>query len=117
MPLHRLQPAARRARFLACLSVVLLAAAPASARRPAAAPDPELSGLMAHLRTRPVDRIPSIDRPAFTGPADAGRFLRPADAVVGLSRGGEKKAYPLALLDGREVVNDSLGGGPITVTW
>ena len=79
--------------------------------------DTELRATMARVRGGSVDRIPAIDRPVFTDAADAGRFLRPGDKVVGLRRGGEKKAYPLVFLDGREVVNDSLGGDPVTVTW
>lgn len=77
----------------------------------------ELRQVMVHLRTRTFDRIPAIDRPTFTDAVDADRLLGPADWVVGLRRGGQTKAYPLKFLDGREVVNDSLGGGPITVTW
>lgn len=78
--------------------------------------DAELLNLMASLRTRRYDRIPAIDRPLFVA-ADAVTFLRPSDKVIGVVRDGVAKAYPIQFLDGREVVNDSLAGRPITVTW
>ena len=77
----------------------------------------ELERVMRWVRTRKFDSIASIDRPVFVGADSARSFLRPLDPVVGLSGAGVAKAYPVAFLNGREVVNDSLGNGPITVTW
>ncbi len=39
------------------------------------------------------------------------------DLVIGVSMGGESRAYPIRPLRFREMVNDELGGTPILVTW
>ena len=62
-------------------------------------------------------RIPAIDDPKFVTAEEGDVYLRPGDYVIGVKVGGEARAYPVEFLNGREVVNDSLGGGPITVTW
>lgn len=40
-----------------------------------------------------------------------------ADRVVGVVAGGESRAYPLPLLEAHEIVNDTLGGVPIAVSF
>lgn len=37
--------------------------------------------------------------------------------VLGVSLGGESKAYPIRVLNRREMVLDRLGGTPILATW
>ena len=78
--------------------------------------DPELRSVMSWVRQRSFDRIPAIDQPRFVA-ADEVFFLNPGDGVIGVSEAGLAKAYPVRFLDGREIVNDSLGTAPITVTW
>lgn len=39
------------------------------------------------------------------------------DQVIGVERGGEARAYPVSVLDWHEVINDTLGGDPIAVTY
>jgi hypothetical protein len=46
-----------------------------------------------------------------------GRYLVPDDRVIGVALGGESRAYPLRILNWHEVVNDTLGGVPIAVTY
>ena len=46
-----------------------------------------------------------------------GKVLVGGDRVVGVVRGGEARAYPLRFLAWHEVVNDTLGGEPIAVTY
>ena len=79
--------------------------------------DTELLRVISWVRTRPYDSIPAIDHPQFVVAEEAKVFLRPGDSVIGIARRGHAKAYPVEFLNGREVVNDSLGSGPITVTW
>ena len=79
--------------------------------------DMELTRVISWIRTRPYDSIPAIDHPQFVVAEEAKVFLRPGDSVIGITRRGHAKAYPVEFLNGREVVNDSLGSGPITVTW
>ena len=81
------------------------------------APDPELEATMADIRQRRRDRIPAIDTPSFVTATSADSFMAPGDLVIGLQIVDEVRAYPVMFLQGREVVNDSLRGGPITVTW
>ena len=64
-----------------------------------------------------------VDPPLWTAAqADAatfghGKFLVPGDRVVGLRLGGAARAYPLRVLVWHEVVNDTLGGAPVAVTY
>ena len=44
-------------------------------------------------------------------------LLVPSDRVVGVEFGGEARAYPLRILNWHEVVNDTLGGRKIAVTY
>ncbi len=46
-----------------------------------------------------------------------GKVLVPSDRVVGLALGGEARAYPIRLLWWHEVVNDTLGGEPVAITY
>jgi hypothetical protein len=45
------------------------------------------------------------------------RFLVPSDLVIGLQINGESRAYPARVLVLHELVNDTLGGTPLAVTW
>ncbi len=65
----------------------------------------------------PKDGIPSIDEPAFVAPDEASAWLQPQEPVVALALGGEARAYPLQILTWHEIVNDSVGGVPIAVTF
>ncbi len=78
------------------------------------------------------DRIRAIDDPLFVAPDDA-RLLkvaarsgyRPKEQaetndeimVIGYAAGDEARAYPVALLDRHELVNDTIGGKPLAVGW
>ncbi len=77
------------------------------------------------------DRIRSIDDPLFVQPDDPrllallksphgyGRKPKTIDelVVIGYATGDVVRAYPLALLDRHELVNDSIGGKPVAVGW
>lgn len=77
------------------------------------------------------DRIRAIDDPVFVSPDDPrllklphSRFRgdkRPKSndeiMVAGYVVGDDARAYPLGLLDLHELVNDSIGGKPVTVGW
>jgi hypothetical protein len=72
----------------------------------------------------PKDGLPALANPSVwnLGQADAAsatraKFLVPNDRVIGLTIGGQARAYPLRLLVWHEVVNDTLGGVPIAVTY
>ena len=64
----------------------------------------------------PLDGIPAIDDPdAVT--ADTARFMRDTDTVFGVRVGGEHRAYPVKVLSWHELLNDTLGGQPITLSF
>src|ERR671935_2655468 len=63
------------------------------------------------------ESIPAIVRPRFDSPRVASRVLRTTDFVIGVSIGGDARAYPVKPLALHEVVNDVVGGRPIVVTW
>jgi len=64
----------------------------------------------------PKDGIPAIDHPSFAAVADA-RGLASAEPVISVAIGGEARAYPLRVMIWHEIVNDTVGGMPIAVTW
>ncbi len=61
------------------------------------------------------DWIRPIYEPEFVQAAEAD--LDPDEMVMGVSFNGEAHAYPLRILDSREIVNDVVGGIPVLVTW
>ena len=65
----------------------------------------------------PKDGIPSIDEPRFESIANAQAWLAPTSPVISLEVGGSARAYPMAILIWHEVVNDTLGGVPVVVTF
>ena len=65
----------------------------------------------------PKDGIPPIDEPRFESIANAQAWLAPTSPVISLEVGGSARAYPMAILIWHEVVNDTLGGVPVVVTF
>lgn len=64
----------------------------------------------------PRDGIRAILNPQFITPAEADRYTAD-EPVLGVSINGDSRAYSIPFLSGREVVNDTVGGVPIAVTW
>ena len=64
----------------------------------------------------PRDGIPPIDDPKFVA-VGAVTNLADSEPVIGVTLGGVAKAYPLRILIWHEIVNDSVGGVPVTVTF
>jgi hypothetical protein len=61
------------------------------------------------------DGIPSIDKPNFT---PASKVDIPSTVpVISLHLNGDARAYPLGILMSHEIVNDRVGGIPVTVTY
>ncbi len=65
----------------------------------------------------PPDGIPPIDDPAYETIAEADRWLEDREPVMVVEVGDAARAYPLRLLTYHEIVNDSLGGRPLLVTY
>ena len=64
----------------------------------------------------PKDGIPAIDQPNFW-PVGEVKGLAPHEPVISIEIGGEARAYPLRVMIWHEIVNDTVGGTPIAVTW
>ncbi len=64
----------------------------------------------------PPDGIPAIDEPLFLRAGDVD-FLDDQEAVLALSVDGEERAYPVRILIWHEIVNDTVAGTPVSVTY
>jgi hypothetical protein len=65
----------------------------------------------------PKDGIPPIDNPRFAPIAEVDRLYTGTEPVITVNVNGAARAYPLGILMTHEIVNDELGGKPITVTY
>lgn len=70
----------------------------------------------------PPDAIPAIlpDEvdDLMLNAADANREgIKPEERIIGVSINGESKAFPIPFLSRHEIVNDTIGGQPVAVTW
>ena len=63
------------------------------------------------------DGIPPLDRPRFVSPSSAAHFLTGREPVIAVAIGDQARAYPLQILLWHEIVNDTLGGEPIAITY
>ena len=64
----------------------------------------------------PKDGIPSVDDPRFI-PVNQEETLGKHEPVIGLALNGDARAYPLRILIWHEIVNDRVGGMPVTITY
>jgi hypothetical protein len=65
----------------------------------------------------PKDGIPSIDHPRFVSVAEADTWLEAVEPVILFQAGDAARAYPLQILTWHEIVNDTVGGVPVVVTF
>ena len=63
------------------------------------------------------DRITPVDDPLFALASDAPDYMRPREPVIAVKINGDARAYPLAILMWQEIVNDTVGGEPVTITF
>ena len=63
------------------------------------------------------DAIKAIDNPEFLSPEEVGDTYRPNEKVIGVSIDGDNRAYSVPMLSRHEIVNDTVGGVKIAVTW
>ena len=62
------------------------------------------------------DGIPDLRRPTFLE-SDEATYMNDDDRVFGLEINGDVRAYPLRVVNAHEMVNDSVGGEPISLMW
>ena len=63
------------------------------------------------------DGIPPIDEPKFVSVEEANVWLEDVEPVFVVSINDETRAYPLQIITWHEVVNDTIGGIPVAVTF
>jgi len=61
-----------------------------------------------------VDAIPALENPPTT--AD-GSWLQADDLIAGVLLGGQARAYPLRIINWHEMVNDVVGGVPVSLAY
>jgi len=64
----------------------------------------------------PPDGIPAIDHPRFLRTAQV-TFLSASEPVLALQIGADARAYPVQILIWHEIVNDTVAGVPVAVTY
>ncbi len=65
----------------------------------------------------PKDGIPAIDEPKHVGIDEADGWLEPQEPVILVEVEGDARAYPIQILTWHEIVNDTIGDVPVTVTF
>jgi hypothetical protein len=64
----------------------------------------------------PVDGIPALDNPTMIAATQAS-YLNPDDRVFGVEIGSDARAYPLRIVNWHEMVNDVVGGRPVSLAY
>ena len=65
----------------------------------------------------PKDGIPAIDKPELVAVSAADKWINPKEPVILFERGSDARAYPLQILIWHEIVNDTVGGTPVAMTF
>jgi hypothetical protein len=65
----------------------------------------------------PPDGIPPIDDPQFVTVGEADEWLNDPEPVLVVDIDGDVRAYPIQILMWHEIVNDTVGGVPLAVTY
>lgn len=68
-------------------------------------------------RGAPRDGIPALDEPSFVSVREADGWLEQREPVIELVLEGKARAYPLQILVWHEIVNDTVAGVPVAVTF
>ncbi len=64
----------------------------------------------------PRDGIPALSNPTMIRAADAS-YLSAQDRIVGIILDGQARAYPVAILNWHEIVNDAINGRRFAITY
>ena len=63
------------------------------------------------------DGIPAIDAPKFGTVAEADEWLDDREPVQVINLNGHARAYPMQIMMWHEIVNDTVGGEPVVITY
>ena len=64
-----------------------------------------------------VDGIPPLEFPTQVLPAEAAEWINDSDIVVGVEIDGDARAYPIRIIAWHEMVNDTIGGVPVSLAY
>ena len=64
-----------------------------------------------------IDGIPPLESPHFVTVEEAADWIRPTDEVIGLEIDGDARAYPIRIIGWHEMVNDTVGGIPVSLSY
>ncbi len=67
--------------------------------------------------SEPRDAVPPIDNPVYESPEDASDWLVDREPGVLMLVNGDVRFFPLSILNRHEIVNDEIGGVPVSVTF
>lgn len=67
------------------------------------------------IQYRAKDAKVAITNPEFVVAKDA--MIAGGTKVIGVFLGGEARAYPLFILSNHQIVNDKVGGVPVSASW
>ena len=65
----------------------------------------------------PPDAIPAFTFPDYYSVKEANQEYVPEEMVIGVEFNGDARAYSVSLLSRHEIVNDTVGGIHLAVTW
>ena len=65
----------------------------------------------------PKDGIPSIDNPKFVSATEADEWIEDNELVITIIHNGIKRVYPLQIMVWHEIVNETIGGDPLLITY
>lgn len=82
-----------------------------SSKEPTAMPEYEIVDVL------PRDAIRAIFEPEFLSIEQADERYAPDELVLGVEIDGDARAYSIPYLSGHEIVNDTVGGVHLAVTW
>lgn len=119
------------------LSVLLVALAGCTQKEPTTEKIPEVSEMEKEQRIKvtpdgikylvdpekivgggpPKDGIPSIDNPRFVSVAEADEWIADNELVLAIIYKGVKRVYPLQIMVWHEIVNDTIAGDPLLITY
>lgn len=63
------------------------------------------------------DQFPVLHHPPMATVMETGIEIDAEEPVIGLFLGGEARAYPISVMGGVELVNDTCGEIPVAVSW
>lgn len=65
----------------------------------------------------PKDGIPSIDFPRFVSATEADEWIEDNELILALIYKDVKRVYPLQIMTWHEIVNDTIAGDPVLITY